>query len=177
MPGLLGRKLGLELSCNIIVAWLACNVHYSSVQLSVLCSTAGPGEGNTAITFRSQAIDTRAGHWHYSGHRMITHHTYKSQITCAEWLKPDKQLHCGSKSYVWTFQLWKNAKCLTALCVSSGSSDFEGIYIVDYLIMDWWEEDLLELEWYQQKVGAAFEQGCLQLSSHKQKISEQRLMA
>ena len=47
-----------------------------------------------------------------------------------------------------TFQLWKNAKCLTALCVSSGSSDFEGIYLVDYLIMDWWEEDLLELEWY-----------------------------
>ena len=101
MPGLLGRKLGLELSCNIIVAWLACNVHYSSVQLSVLCSTAGPGEGNTAITFRSQAIDTRAGHRHYSGHRMITHHTnnHKSHVQSGSNLT-SSYTDCCSQTYV-----------------------------------------------------------------------------
>ena len=135
-----GARVILQYNCCLVGLYCALQ------QCTVVCTVQYSGARWREHSHNLQV----SGHWHQTwslalpGQWSPHYHTSHLQITnhmCGDWLKPDKQLHTSK----YTVQLWKNIQCLTVLCVSSVLVQvaFEGI-CMDYLIMDRWEEDLLE---------------------------------
>lgn len=134
-----GARVILQYNCCLVGLYCALQ------QCTVVCTVQYSGARWREHSHNLQV----SGHWHqrwslalprqWSPYYHTSHYKSHVRILTQTW---QTAIHTSK----YTFQLWKNIRCLTVLCVSSVLVQvaFEGIWM-DYLIMDRWEEDLLEL--------------------------------